>query len=106
MIMPPKPILVPHDKTNAEASAATSAARSGPTKARDVLWMRRAPRISARAIPVRINSGMSRVKSDMVATFTARHLRPEAGPRVRGDKRGHTQDKVRDTRQARPAELV
>jgi hypothetical protein len=62
--MPPKPIPVPPDKTQAEANAAARAAKTVPTAATGVFWVRRAMRMSARAMATRISSGMSKLKSD------------------------------------------
>jgi hypothetical protein len=68
--MPPNPVLGPLDKSQAEARAAVIAATTVPITAAGVLWIRRATRVNATAIPARINSGIRRTRS-AIGPFTA-----------------------------------
>src|SRR5438093_13507906 len=58
-------MFAPPDKTQTEARAAPSAASTVAIAATAVFWIRRAARISVSDMPVRINSGMSKVRSVM-----------------------------------------
>src|SRR5438034_3007155 len=95
MIMSPKPVLLPFDKSQPEISAAAIAASTVPIAATGVFWILRARRISTSAVPIRISSGVSRARSD-AANIMALLRRPGAGPQGYEDRREWPRDLVQD----------
>src|SRR5215813_5536124 len=100
--MPPNPVVAPQERSQADATAAASAASTVARTATGVFCIRRAARISSRAIPVKISSGATRAGSKL---FTA-HLQQVTAPPESEDRREDIPDRDQETRRVTPTAPV